>query len=200
MSVAKKENTTTETEYLTEEQLSEIKHEYVDGHIYAMSGASKNHRILCGNIFSLLHQHLKNGPCEPSWDARVKTASNYFYPDVVVDCDDSSDSSSLYAEQPKIIIEVLSRSTRHMDRGAKLLSYIKMPSMQEYVLVEQEFASIDVLRRSDGWVSRHYALGDTIHLESIGLDLSVEEIYHRINNEDVAEFLAGRTNNLNDKQ
>ena len=190
MPIARKAQTIDETEYLTTELNSEIKHEYVNGYVYPMSGASKNHRILSGNIFSLLHTYLKDKPCEPSWDARVSIASNYFYPDVVVDCDDESPSDSLYAKNPKIIVEVLSRSTRHMDKGTKLLSYINIPSLEEYVLVEQEFASIEALRRTDGWVSRHYTLGDTIHFESIDLNLSVEEIYQRVDNEDMTEFLA----------
>lgn len=192
MPIASKQVFIDEAQYLKAELTSEIKHEYLDGHVYAMSGAGKNHRILSGNIFSLLHNHLKDKPCEPSWDARVKAAKNYFYPDVVVDCDENSSSDSLYAQEPRIIVEVLSRTTRHMDRGAKLLSYINLPSLQEYVLVEQEFASIDVLKRTDGWVSRHYALGDTIDFESINLSLSVEEIYHRVDNEDMTEFLALR--------
>ncbi|MFT5161454.1 MAG: Uma2 family endonuclease [Alteromonadaceae bacterium] len=191
MSTAKKTETPIdEAQYLAAELNSDIKHEYIDGNVYAMSGASKNHRTLCGNIFSLLHNYLKDKPCKPSWDARVKAAANYFYPDIVVDCDEQSTADSLYAQQPKIIVEVLSRTTRHMDRGAKLLSYINIPSLQEYVLVEQEFASIDVLRRSDGWVSRHYTLGESIYFESIDLHVSVDAIYHSVDNEDVTEFLA----------
>jgi Uma2 family endonuclease len=112
---------------------------------------------------------------------------------VVIDCDESTqDSDSLYAQQPTIVIEVLSRTTRHLDRGAKLLSYINIPSLQEYVLVEQEFASIDVLRKSDGWVPRNYALGDDIHFESVDLTVSVEAIYQSVVNQDMAEFLAGK--------
>jgi Uma2 family endonuclease len=193
MSVARNHDTISEQDYLQGEDKSEIRHEYVNGYVYAMAGASKNHRILSGNVFSLLHQHLQNRPCEPNMaDARVKAASSYLYPDVVVDCDENSPSDSVYAEQPKIIVEVISRSTRHRDRGDKLLAYINIPSLEEYVLIEQEFVSIDVLKKSDGWVPRHYALGDDIHFESIDLTLSVEAIYHRVDNQDVAEFLQSK--------
>jgi Uma2 family endonuclease len=194
MSLAKSSDFISEDQYLKGELNSEIRHEYVDGNVYAMAGAGKNHRRLTGNIFSLFHAHLQGNPCEASMgDARVKVASSYFYPDVVIDCDESTqDSDSLYAQQPTIVIEVLSRTTRHLDRGAKLLSYINIPSLQEYVLVEQEFASIDVLRKSDGWVPRNYALGDDIHFESVDLTVSVEAIYQSVVNQDMAEFFAGK--------
>ena len=179
-----------ESQYLADEAGRDLKHEYIDGHVYAMSGASRNHRILCGNFFSLLHAHLQDNPCEPSWDARVKAAGNYFYPDMVVDCDEDADADSLYAQKPRLIVEVISRSTRHMDKGAKLLSYINIPTLEEYVLVEQEFVSIEVLRKKDNWVPRHYALGDSIHFDSIDCTLTVEAIYHRVDNQDINEFVA----------
>ena len=70
----------------------------------------------------------------------------------------------------------------------KLLSDINMPHLKEYVLIEQEYASVEVLRKSDGWVPRHYSLGDEIYFESIELLMSVEDIYHRVNNKDVVSF------------
>ena len=179
-------------QYLEDELNSEIRHEYIDGYVYAMSGANKNQRRLSVNVGSLFHNHLQTGPCEASIaDARVKVGTNYFYPDVVVDCDDSDDNS-MYANKPTIIVEVLSRSTRHTDKGVKLLSYINMPHLQEYVLIEQEYASVEVLRKSDGWVPRHYSLGDEIHFESIELTISVEDIYHRVNNKDVVEYFENK--------
>lgn len=192
MFVAKRSVYINEGEYLAAESDSDIRHEYIDGDIVAMAGAGKNHRRLAGNLFGFFHDHLKADPCEASMgDARVKVAGNYFYPDIVVDCDKASDNDdSLYADKPTIIVEVLSRSTRHADRGIKLLSYINIESLQEYVLVEQEFASIEVLRRRDGWVQRHYALGDEIYFESIDLTLSVAEIYYRVTNKDMTAFLA----------
>ena len=179
-------------QYLKDELNSDIRHEYIDGYVYAMSGAKKNHRRLSGNIFNQFCNHLQTGPCESSIsDARVKVGTNYFYPDVVVDCEDSDDNS-MYANNPTIIVEVLSRSTRHTDKGVKLLSYINMPHLQEYVLIEQEYASVEVLRKSDGWVPRHYSLGDEIHFESIELTISVEAIYHRVNNKDIVEFFENK--------
>lgn len=107
----------------------------------------------------------------------------------MVVCSDSG--SEFFTQTPIIIVEVLSRSTRHTDKGAKLLEYINMPSMQEYLIIEQDIASIDVFRRSEGWVLKNYILGESIYFESIDLTLSVVDIYHRIDNEDMTDFLAG---------
>lgn len=179
-----------ENQYLAEEAQRDLKHEYIDGYVFAMSGASRNHRILCGNLFSLLHSHLQDDLCEPSWDVRVKAAGNYFYPDVVVDCDASTDADSLYAQKPRLIVEVISRTTRHKDKGTKLLSYINIPTLEEYVMIEQDFVSIEVLRKKDNWVPRHYTLGDNIHFDSINCTVSVETIYHNVDNQDMNEFIA----------
>ncbi|WP_022941533.1 Uma2 family endonuclease [Psychromonas hadalis] len=180
----------TEEQYLAAEINSETKHEYVNGQIVAMAGGSKNHDRISGNVLSELHQHLKGSPCETfGTDVKVKTSANNFrYTDGMVVCTDSG--SDFFTQTPVIIVEVLSRSTRHIDKGAKLLEYINMPSMQEYVIIEQDIASVDVFRRSDGWVLKNYVLGENIYFESIDLTLSVEDIYYRIENEDMSDFLA----------
>lgn len=171
----------TEAEYLKFENSADTRHEYINGQVYAMAGAGKNHRILAGNLFAKLHTHLLDGPCEPYMgDARVKVVQNYFYPDIVVDCDPDESSNSVYAEKPTLIIEILSESTRRNDKGTKLLQYINTPTVQEYVLVEPEFVSIEVFRRSEQWVLRHYSTGDSIYFGSVDLSLTVEEIYHRV--------------------
>ena len=85
---------------------------------------------------------------------------------------------------------MLSKSTRRIDETSKRFAYINIPSLQEYVLIEQDIVDIEVIRRSEGWISKHYYLGDEVTFESIDLSLSVEEIYQRVNNEDMLEFLA----------
>ena len=138
-------------------------------------------RMLTTNLTAALHQHLLDSPCSVSaLDARVKVATNYFYPDIVVDCDEDIDGDSLYAQQPTLIIEILSKTTRQRDKGPKLLNYINTDSLLEYVLVEPDFISIEVFRRSEGWILRHYGPGDSIHFESIDLTMAVETIYHRV--------------------
>ena len=101
-----------ETEYLAGEKIAETKHEYIDGHVYAMSGAHANHNRLTGNIHTAFNIHLKGKPCQPyASDMKVKVGSKYFYPDVLVDCSNLSDDST-FTETPILIVEVLSKSTR----------------------------------------------------------------------------------------
>jgi Uma2 family endonuclease len=179
-------------DYLKRELTSDIKHELIDGCVYAMAGASANHERISVNILSEFRNHLKNSPCEPfGSDMKLRINANFFYPDVMVDC--LFDNSTPYFTQtPIIIVEVLSKSTRKKDTTLKLLSYINIPGLKEYVLIEQNFVDIEVLRRSEGWLPKHYFLGDEITFESIGLTLSVEDIYHRVQNDDMAEFLTNK--------
>ena len=177
-------------DYLTDELARDIKHELVDGAIYAMAGTSANHERIVNNVMRRFGNHLDVSPCEPfSSDMKVKVGLRFFYPDVLVDCS-FDESKPYYTESPTIIVEVLSKTTRRMDETIKLMSYINIPSLQEYVLIEQDFVDIEVVRRSEGWQPRHYFLGDQVNFESINLMLPVEEIYSRVKNEDMLEFLA----------
>jgi len=179
----------TEEEYLAGEEISAIKHEFVDGEIYAMSGASKNHERIAGNIFVRLHSHLQNSSCEPfSSDVKVKVDDNFFYPDAMVVCDDKTDHD-YYTESPTIVVEVLSKSTRRYDETVKRLAYQSISTLQEYILIEQDFVDVEVCRRSDGWMSQHYFSGDAFILDSIGLTLSVDDLYQRVKITDVNDYL-----------
>ena len=175
-------------QYLKDEINREVKHELIDGQVYAMAGASANHERISGNIFAEFNHHLKTSPCEPfGSDMKVKVGSKFFYPDVIVDCQ-FDEAQAYYTETPVIIVEVLSKSTRRIDETTKRFSYINIPGLKEYVLIEQNIVDIEVIRKSEGWQSKHYFLGDQVHFESINLTLSVEEIYHRVNNEEMREF------------
>ncbi len=176
-----------EDEYLAGEQHSEVKHEYIDGYVYAMAGAHSNHNLITLNLSSEFRAHLKGKPCRPYMsDMKVRIGSKYFYPDVLVDC---SDINGYYTETPKILVEVLSKSTRRTDKNLKRMAYTQITSLEEYVLIEQDVVEIEVLRRVDGWQPQYYYLGDEITFQSIGLTLAVEEIYERVQNVDVAEWL-----------
>jgi len=176
-----------EAEYLAGEEISDIKHEYIDGQVYAMSGASANHNRLAGNVHTAFNVHLKGKSCQPyTSDMKVKIGSRYFYPDVMVDC---SDVEGYFTETPVILVEVLSKSTKQIDKTIKLNSYIKIPTLQEYVLIEQDSVEIEILRRKTGWQPEYYFLGDSLSFESIALILTVEEIYDRVKNTDITEWL-----------
>ena len=176
-----------EEEYLQGELSSEVKHELIDGRVYAMAGASANHERIAVNILRKFGNHLENSPCEPfGSDMKIKAGSNFFYPDVIVDCN-FDESQPYYTETPVIIVEVLSKSTRKTDETIKRVAYLNIPGLQEYVIIEQDIVDIEVVRRSEGWQPKHYFLGDEITFESIDLTLSVEEIYHRVHKDDRLE-------------
>jgi Uma2 family endonuclease len=178
--------------YLTGELTSDIKHELIDGCVYAMAGASANHERISVNVLRKFGNHLENMPCEPfGSDMKLRINSNFFYPDVMVDCR-FDNSEPYFTQTPIIIVEVLSKSTRKKDTTLKFMSYINIPSLQEYVLIEQDFVDVQVFRRSEGWLARHYFLGDEVTFKSIGLTLPVEDIYHRVQNDDMVEFLANK--------
>ena len=190
MSTAKQSRFISEEDYLAGEQVAGFKSEYIDGQIYAMTGGSINHNRLAVNLLRQIGNHLEGKPCQPySSDIKVKIDSKYFYPDVMVDCTPLP-GDSLFTQTPVIIVEVLSKSTRRMDETTKRLAYLQIPTLQEYVLIEQDFVQIEIIRRRSGWLPEHYFLGDDITFDAIGLTLTVEEIYDRVQNEDVTDWLA----------
>jgi Uma2 family endonuclease len=177
--------------YLAGEKNSEVRHEYVDGQIYAMAGGSLKHNLIASNTSGLLWNHLRGQSCFPlSSDMLVKTLGKRFrYPDVVVVCENDSMEDEQVVANPILIIEVLSKSTRKKDKGEKRLEYLSIPSLLEYVLIEQDFAEVEVQRRSTSWQSTYYFLGDEVVLESINATLPVEAVYERVNNEDMLAWL-----------
>ena len=177
-----------EEEYLQGELLSDIKHELIGGEVYAMAGASKNHERISGNLYRTFGNFLENSPCESfSTEIKVKVGNNFFYPDVMVVCDDQTDHP-YYSESPTILVKVLSKSTRRNDETIKRMAYQSIPSLQEYLLIEQDFVDVEVFCRKNGWLPQHYFLGDEFALDSIGVILSVEDIYRRVQNEDVLTY------------
>lgn len=192
--VVQNEGHLTVEDYLKQELTSEVKHEFIDGHIYAMAGSSENHDRISGTIYRKFGNHLEGLPCEPfTSDMKIRTSTGKFrYPDCMVVCD-KDDENQFYKTKPVILVEVISRSTRKIDEKDKLIEYINIPTLQEYVLVEQDFVDITVYRRKDDWRSVHYFLGESITFEPIDLTLPVEEIYQRVQNEDMIEFLKSKT-------
>ena len=190
MALNKSDIFVSEEEYLKGELKSHVKHEYIDGQVYAMVGVSRNHSILTSTIGRTFGNTLESKPCNTHQsDFKVKIGAKYFYPDVVVECDEGGDD--YFTESPVIIVEVLSPSTRHWDEITKLRVYQTIPSLMEYVLVSQDIVRVMVFRRVENlWTSAIYSLGDNIHFESIGLIVSVEKMYERVDNEEMREFLA----------
>lgn len=178
-----------EEEYLESEKKSELKREYIDGQVYAMAGASSNHNLLCGNVHTAFNVHLKGNPCRPYMsDMKVKIGTQYYYPDVLVNCSKLL-GDSYYTDSPTIIVEVLSKSTRRNDETQKRMAYMQIATLQEYVLIEQDIGKIAIMRRNGGWITESYYLGDDVSFTSIGLTVAVEDIYDGVQNSDMTDWL-----------
>jgi len=175
----------TPEEYLRIERTAEGKSEYVDGEMFAMSGASLRHGLIVGNLVRELGNHLRHGPCivAPA-DLRVATdrRRHYTYPDVVVICDPPEfvDAQLDTVTNPKVIVEVLSDSTEKYDRGAKFERYRAVPTLSEYLLVSQDRVHIELYtRQSDGgWFLREWNdPAAEVELTSLGCRLKIGEVY-----------------------
>lgn len=189
MALKRAVNFISEAEYLSGEILADTRHEYIDGAVFAMAGASRNHQRLVGNLLAALNQYLANSPCEPfANDLKIKADRCFFYPDLVVVCDDD-EGDDYFTEKPRLIIEVLSKTTRRLDKTTKLAAYKTLPSLLEYVLIEQDHVEVELFRRSQNWCAEHYFLGDSVNLESIDLTVNVTDLYHRVDNEDMRDHL-----------
>ena len=142
-------------EYLADEEHSEVRHEYIGGEVYAMSGGTRNHNRIAGNIFSFLDQHTDGGPCKPFInDVKLKVQSieseSYYYPDILVTCD-PEDNNELFVEKPTTIIEVLSDSTEKLDKAGKFFAYRTLDSLEEYVLISQKTKEVTIASKANGW-------------------------------------------------
>lgn len=173
--------------YLIAERLAETKHEYFNGDVYAMAGASRSHTLISMNASAVLHAQLRQKTCAVyQSDMRVKVSAGglYTYPDVVVTCgieqfeDDHSDTLL----NPVVIIEVLSPSTESYDRGQKFKFYRGLPSLVEYLLISQDMARIEhFTRQADGWLFKDVeGLESELWLESIGCSLKLVDVYEKI--------------------
>ena len=198
MVLAKKYNLMSEQAYLDGELLSDIRHEYIEGEVYAMVGAHKYHNQIVMTVSNVFYNHLLGKPCQPyASDMKVKIDRKYFYPDVMVDC--SQVDADYYIEQPSIIVEVLSKSTRQHDKTVKRLAYFQIASLKEYVLIEQDFVEIEFWSRDENnyWQQSVYYLGDDIHFQSIDLTVSVEDIYRQVKNADMLAWWEQKTAEAN---
>lgn len=178
----------TPQEYLAMERNSQERRQFLDGETFLMSGASRKHNLVTGDLFAAIHSQLKGRPCEAySADMRVKVQSTglYTYPDIVVTCDKPrfEDAHVDTLLNPQAIIEVLSPSTEAWDRGGKFRHYRSLPSLREYVLVSQDQMSVErfVLNDAGEWsLSELQKPEDVLVLPSIGCSVSLADIYARI--------------------
>ena len=182
----------TPEEYLEWEAKQELRYEYIDGEILAMTGGTLPHAKIYLNFYRALYPHLSQRGCEAYVsDAKVQTNQNsrYFYPDIVVTCDPDDLKAKDFIQHPKIIVEVLSPGTASYDRTKKLKYYRQIPSLQEYVLVDSEEIAVEVYRRGEGkmWLYYEYEAGEAIALDSIEFECAIELLYEGVSFEQKSE-------------
>jgi len=175
----------TPEEYFIWEEQQLLRHEYLNGGVYAMSGGTQNHGRIASNLIFILKSHLRGGGCQVgNSDCRVNIfeTKDYVYPDVSVTCDERDRTAIQAIQYPCLIVEVLSPSTASYDRGDKFRMYRRNPSLQDYVLVDAEKIAIDLYRKNDrgNWEIFNYQSGDNIDLQSISLSFSIESVYEDI--------------------
>ncbi|WP_414578952.1 Uma2 family endonuclease [Anabaena sp. CCY 9402-a] len=171
-------------EYLIWELTQEQRYEYWDGEVVAMTGGTRNHNRVSGNFFKFLDDALADRACEVyivDVKVQVEPGQKYFYPDVVVTCDDRDREPQL-VQFPCLIIEVLSPSTEAADRGKKFAAYRQSPTLQEYVLVQVAQPIVEVFRRNElgKWVLSEYNLDDRLLLESVNVEIAIASLYRQV--------------------
>ncbi len=175
-------------DYLRLEAHSPVRHEYVAGEIYAMTGASIRHNLIAGSIYAALRSHLKASPCRVLMEGvklHVARENAYYYPDVMVSCDprlERLSAADMVIDQPVVLVEVLSETTAGIDRREKMSAYRKLATLKEYVLVEQDVRHVEVFRRVGdvGWEQIILAAGETLELVSLEFRLPLDEIYEGV--------------------
>lgn len=173
-------------EYLKSEDSSQIRHEYLNGQVFGMTGGSREHNAITLNIATQLHTRLRGSGCKvfaSDMKVRVEIDNVFYYPDVVVTCN-SQDTEKFFLTKPCLIVEVLSPSTENIDRREKLLTYKKIEDLQEYVLVGQDDVEVELYRKDkdENWIKYILGKNDAVILDSVNLQLTMTEIYEDVLN------------------
>jgi Uma2 family endonuclease len=178
MSTVRRPVTISIEEYLDGEEHSEVRHEYVDGRVYAMVGATRAHNTIAANILTALKPHLRGSGCRAFMsDMKVRLDTVFYYPDVMVTCEPSIPKDR-YMREPILLVEVLSETTEGKDRYEKRAAYQGLPSLREYVLAAQDKQHVEVYRRSgEEWEVETCGPGDMLRLVSVDLALPMAEVY-----------------------
>jgi Uma2 family endonuclease len=188
MGLAKPKNLYAPEKYLEMERLSETRHEYAEGEIYAMAGGNRRHNGISANVIRLLGTGLLERDCTVyGSDMRIKipAVEKYTYPDIVAVCGEETFEDEIEDTllNPTLIVEVLSKSTEAYDRGAKFEYYQTIESFQEYILITQEPFRVEQFVRKESNVWTYFEFrkpDDVVKLNSIDCEISLRDIYHKI--------------------
>jgi Uma2 family endonuclease len=186
----------TPEEYLQFERQSETKHEYFDGEIFAMAGASRRHCKISANLMRIIGNKLYKTKCSVyanDFRVKIKETGLYTYPDLIVTCGKEilEDQVKDTLLNPLIIIEILSPSTEKYDRGKKFAHYRQIENLQNYVLISQEEPNIEVFQRqpNEQWLfSEKNGLENSIEIPAIDYLLPLVEVYDKIDFNDALEL------------
>jgi len=179
----------TPEQYLSLERFSEIRHEYLDGFVYAMAGESPEHSMICFNLAVAVGTQLKDSPCRgfsPNMKVRTGDKGLYAYPDLMVVCGEPRfhDEHRDVITNPTVIFEVLSRSTEAYDRGEKFLRYsTQIETLQDYVLVAQTEPRVEHFSRQPDGTCSHAelsGLAEVLSLPAINCQVALADVYSRI--------------------
>jgi Uma2 family endonuclease len=176
----------TAAQYLEWEPQQELRYEYINGEIVAMTGGTIPHNDIAINLLTILLPHVRASGCRINM-ADVKLCVNesglYYYPDLMVSCHPQDLHARKFIQFPKLIVEVLSPGTADKDRTDKFTDYQSITTLQEYLLISSEKISVECYRRGEGrmWLYYPYTNGDSISLESLGISLEIEQLYIGIN-------------------
>src|SRR6185437_15178443 len=180
--MAAEKKSRTAQEYLAWERQQPEKHEFHDGEVFAMAGATFEHNQIVINVGAELRSALRDKPCRVcASDLRVRVPATglYTYPDASVVCGrpEFEDGSLDTLLNPLVLVEVLSESTQDYDRGTKFTNYRTIPSLREYVLISSDQVLVEHYTRGDDglWVLRDHRAGARLALPSVGCELAVDE-------------------------
>lgn len=172
----------TAEDYLRGERNGQVRHEYVAGQVFAMTGGSVYHNRIAGNFYSQIKAKLSGRPCDTFIsDIKVQVQQAFYYPDVMVVCD-PHDRDPYVKISPTIIVEVTSPTTRSIDEREKRRAYLSIPSLREYVLAEQDRAEVRILHRTGvgSWESEDRGADDPIGLRSLDIVIAMQAIYEGV--------------------
>ncbi len=172
-------------EYLEWEAHQEIKHEYINGEVFAMTGGTLSHNAIAVNLTTALKNSLRRGPCRVYMaDAKlgISESGPFHYPDVMVTCDERDRDARQVIYHPCLIVEVLSPTTEGYDRGKKFINYRRIDTLREYILISAEEIQIECFRLNNQgrWELESYTEGDTFSLESVNFHCTISEIYEDV--------------------
>jgi len=168
-------------DYLAAEEVSPFRHEYRDGEVFAMTGGTRNHNAIIGNLLVALKTQLRGSGCRcftENIKTHIEARNAFYYPDLVVTCDDRDrPNNEQFISYPRLIIEVLSPSTARFDRTEKFADYRTIPSLTEYVLVSTDCRAIEVFQRGDRGEWHRANPKDPVQLMGLNIAIAMDEIY-----------------------